>query len=353
MRGRIPWWRRRSCLNLPGREGCRELKRRIVTIAVLALVAVAAFIGYRAYQRHLASLPLEWSGTVEAWTMDIGSRVGGRVKEVLAREGEEVKPNQPLIVLEPGDLEAQRLEAQGQLEEALANQAKVASGGSSSRRQEILAAQARLQVEEVAIEKAKLDLDRTQQLFAGQASTQSDLDNARIALRNAQAQRDAQKASLDELLRGTPEDMKSAQGQVDVAQGKLDQIEEMLDELTIRAPRDAQVETLDLRPGDILGPNQIAAKLLEPTELFVRIYVPETQLGFIHPHQILPVYVDSFPGREFRAEVESVSSEGEYTPRNLQTEDERADQVYASRLKILDGQDVLRAGMAAFARVKR
>lgn len=285
--------------------------------------------------------------------MDIGSRVGGRVKEVLVREGDQVKANQPLIALEPGDLEAQRLEARGQVEEAQANQAKVASGGSSSRRQEILAAQARLQVEEVAIEKAKLDLDRTEKLFAGQASTQNDLDNAKIAMRNAEAQRDTQRASLDELLRGTPEDMKSAQGQLDVAQGKLEQIENMIDELTIRAPRDAQVETLDLRPGDILGVNQVAAKLLEPSELFVRIYVPETQLGLIHPHQTIPVFVDSFPGRAFKSEVQSISSEGEYTPRNLQTEDERADQVYASRLRIVEGQDVLRAGMAAFARLQR
>ncbi len=81
-------------------------------------------------------------------------------------------------------------------------------------------AQARVQVQEVAVDKAKLDLDRTEKLVAGQAGTQSDLDNARIATRNAAAQRDTQRASLDELLRGTPQDIKSAQGQVDVAQGK-------------------------------------------------------------------------------------------------------------------------------------
>ncbi len=175
------------------------MARRIVVFGILALGATGAFLGIRAYRRHLASQPLEWSGTVEAWTMDVGSRVGGRVKQVLAREGDEVKANQPILALETGDLEAQRLEAQGQVEQARANQAKVASGGSSSRRQEILAAQARLHVEEVAIEKAKLDLDRTEKLFAGEASTQSDLDNAKIAMRNAEAQRDTQRASLDEL----------------------------------------------------------------------------------------------------------------------------------------------------------
>ena len=75
----------------------------------------------------------------------------------------------------------------------------------------------------------------------------------------------------------------------------------MLDELAIRAPRAARVEALDLRPGDILAPNAPAARLLEPAELYVRIYVPETQIGHVHPGQEVPIFVDSFPGRSFRA----------------------------------------------------
>jgi len=133
----------------------------------------------------------------------------------------------------------------------------------------------------------------------------------------------------------------------------VDQIQVQLDELTIRAPRDARVETLDLRPGDILQPNAVAAKLLEADQLYIRIYVPETQLAFVHPGQELPLYVDSFPGRAFRATVESVSSQGEFTPRNLQTADERADQVFAARLRLEEGREQLRAGMAAIARVPR
>jgi multidrug resistance efflux pump len=113
------------------------------------------------------------------------------------------------------------------------------------------------------------------------------------------------------------------------------------------------VEALDLRPGDILQPNAPAARLLEPSELYVRIYVPETQIGHIQPGLQVPIYVDSFPGRAFRGQVESVASEGEFTPRNLQTADERADQVFGARVRIVEGTDVLRAGMAAFVRVPR
>jgi len=325
------------------------MKRQQILLALAVIGALAAIMGYWLYRRQ--PRPMEWSGTVEARTVQVGSRVGGRVKEVLVREGDSVKAGQALVLLEAGDLPAQRLQAQGQFAQAEANLAKIADRRGSSRLQEIAAARARLKAQEVTVEKGQLDFARTQKLFASGAATQSDFDNADVALRNAIAQRDAQKAQLEELLHGTPEDIRSLQGMVDSAKGKLDQIQTMIDELTIRAPRDARVETLDLRPGDILAPSAVAGKLLEPDQLFVRIYVPETKLGFVHIGQVISLYVDSFPNRRFKAVVESINSEGEYTPRNLQTADERADQVFASRLRIEEGKDVLRAGMAAIARV--
>src|SRR5262249_36815191 len=151
------------------------------------------------------------------------------------------------------------------------------------------------------LEKAKLDAERTKKLLAGGAATQADADNADTALKNANAQRDAASHQLDELKNGARrediaqaaarateaqaqsklvqagsrvEDIAAAQAQVDAARGKLDQINVMIDELTIRSPRPSRVETLDLRPGDILAPNAAAATLLEEDQLYVRIYVP-------------------------------------------------------------------------------
>src|SRR5262249_56987057 len=103
--------------------------------------------------------------------------------------------------------------------------------------------------------------------------------------------------------------------------GKLDKSNVLIDELTIRAPRAARVEALDLRPGDIVAPNATAATLLEEDQLYVRIYVPETQLGKIRVGQQVPVTVDSFPGKQFAGVVEHINSVGEYSPRNLQTAD--------------------------------
>jgi HlyD family secretion protein len=311
-------------------------------------------VAYVVYRVHEERRPFEWSGTVEADTIEVGSRVGGRVEEVEAREGDFVAAGQPLITLEKGDLPAQRLIAEGQLEQAQATLQKVSVRAlPSARRAEIAEARARLTAEEVAADKAKMDDARARKLLAGGAATRVEGENAAIALRNANAQVEAGRAQLENLLRGTPEDVRAASGAVEAATGRVRQVDVMLDELVIRAPRAARVEALDLRPGDILAPNAPAAKLLEPNQLYVRIYVPETQIGHVRTGMEVPIYVDSFPGRGFRGRVESVASQGEFTPRNLQTADERADEVFGTRVGIATGLDVLRAGMAAFVRVPR
>jgi multidrug resistance efflux pump len=328
--------------------------RRIVTLLIVLGIGGAGVAAYFAYQRHLASQPIQWSGTIEARTMEVGSRVGGRIKQILVKEGDDVVAGQTLIILDPGDLPGQLLAAQAQVAQMEANLDKVATHrGLSARAEEIAADRARLQAEEVALDKANIDQKRTQALIAHGAATQQDLDTVDIGLRNATAQREIQQAQLDQLVRGTPQDVKSAQAQVDGAKGKLEEVQSQIAELEIHAPRPARVEALDLRPGDILAPDAVAARLLEPDQRYVRIFVPETQLGLIHVGQNIPVYVDTFPGRAFGAAVDFISDIGEFTPRNLQTEDERADQVFAARLRIENGQDVLREGMAAFARVAR
>jgi multidrug resistance efflux pump len=327
-----------------------SMKRRIPLLVVVA-VALAAYALYRVRQSRA---PYEWSGTVEARTIEVGSRVGGRVEQVLVREGDTVAAGQTLITLEKGDLPAQRLIAQGQLTQAEGALEKVASRTlPTARRAEIAEAQARVQAQQATVAKAKLDEARFRKLFEGGAGTRADADNATLAARNAEAQSSALRAQLDVLLHGTPQDVKSAEGLVEAARGRLQQIDVMLDELAIRAPRPARVEALDLRPGDIIAPNAPAARLLEPAELYVRIYVPETQIGHVRPGQQVPITVDSFPNRSFAGRVESIASEGEFTPRNLQTADERADQVFATRVRIEDGLDVLRAGMAAMVKVPR
>jgi multidrug resistance efflux pump len=373
--------------------------RRFIPLFVVAAIA-CGYGGFNLYQR---TRPYEWSGTVEARTITVGSRTGGRVKDVLVHEGDKVAAGQPLVVLEMGDLSAQRLMAAGALEEAQATLEKTMKGArpeeieaakaraatassaleeskAGARSEEIAGANARLVQAQVAADKAQIDADRAHKLVASGSISQAEADNADAALKGAIAQRDSLQQALDQLKNGVRveeiaqartraieaqasmklveagsriEDIKAAQGAVDGAKGKLDSIDVMISELTIVSPNAARVEALDLRPGDILAPSAAAATLLEDDQLYVRIYVPETRIGLMHLGAEVPITVDSFPGRTFKGVVEHINTVGEYSPRNLQTADERADQVFATRVGVRQGIDDLRAGMAAFITVPK
>jgi multidrug resistance efflux pump len=263
---------------------------------------------------------------------------------------------------------------------AMTAQAAFAQTRAGSRPEQVAGAEARLSVQELAVEKAKLDAERMAKLDKAGAAVPADVDNANISVRSAVAQRDAIKQQLDELKNGSRreelqqarareaeqvaseklvtagtrvEDIRAAAAQVDGAQGRVDQIRSMVDELVIRAPLATRVVALDLRPGDILGQNAVGAVLLEENQLYVRIYIPETLLGRVKIGQEVPINVDSFPDRAFIGVVEHMSGIGEYSPRNLQTADERADQVFATRIGLKTGLEELRAGMAAFIRVPK
>ncbi|TMQ11931.1 MAG: biotin/lipoyl-binding protein [Deltaproteobacteria bacterium] len=358
------------------------------TRLILPVLVLAALAWYGWYRWRLAHAPYEWSGTVEAHTVALGSRAGGRVQKVLVKEGDRVKPGDVLVTLEPGDWPAQLQQAQAQLAMMQATLDKLKAGArpeeiaaakaraqtaqaalqettAGARPEEIAAAADRLAAQEVAVARAQKDAERLHKLAASGAAVPADVDNADLAVRAAIAQRDGLAHQLDELKNGTRreqvaqaaaraaeqraserlvvsgsrvEDIRAAEAQVQGAQGKVDQIRTMIDELAIKAPVAARVEALDLRPGDIVAPNLAAVTLVEDDQLYVRIYVPETQLGHIAVGREVPIQVDSF---------------GEYSPRNLQTADERADQVFATRIGITGGGDRLRAGMAATITVPR
>ncbi|HEY4056938.1 MAG TPA: efflux RND transporter periplasmic adaptor subunit [Kofleriaceae bacterium] len=372
--------------------------KRLVPLILLVLIAGT----YVAYQRYLSHRPFEWAGTVESRTVSVGSRTGGRIAKILVQEGDRVKGGQVLVELEHGDLDAQHAGASAQLAQAQATldklkagarpeeieqaNARAAAAGAAlqetrrgSRVEEVAGAEARVAQAQAVVDKAKLDADRTHRLVERNAVAQAEGDAADTQLKTATAERDAQQKILDLLRSGARveekaqaaaraneaqaaaklvasgarvEDIRAAQALVDSAKARVDQLDVMLAELQVKAPVAARVESLQLRPGDILAPNATAATLLEDDQLYVRLYVPETEIGRIKVGDQVPIRVDSFD-RTFKGKVDHIDAQGEYSPRNLQTADERADQVFAARIALIEGKDDLRAGMAATIEVAK
>jgi HlyD family secretion protein len=305
--------------------------RPIVILLVLAAAAGAAFWIVRVRQREK---PLTFSGSIEARDVEVGSLVGGRVASVLVDEGAAVKAGQPIVTLET-DLGALQIrEQRAVVEQARANLARVEAG---PRREEIV--RARAQADNAERERRRFKVLLDQGLIPRQQ-----YDDAATAAKTALE-------SYRELARGSRvEDVHTAEAALDEAGQRLAFLLRQSQETVVKSPADGVIEALDLRPGDIVAPNQPVARILEPGQLWVRVWVPEPSLGKVRLGQKAAIAVDSFPGREFSGRVVEIRQQGEYTPRNVQTLKQRMDQVFGVKVAI-DPAPELKPGMAAVVRL--
>jgi HlyD family secretion protein len=158
------------------------------------------------------------------------------------------------------------------------------------------------------------------------------------------------KTSADDLRilqQGTrKEDIEALRAQLEQQQRRLDTLLKQRAETVVRSSVAGTVQSFPLRPGDLVAPNQTVAEILEESQLWVRVYVPETQLGLIHVDQPVRVRVDTFPDETFSGHIASISSQGEYTPRNVQTRAQRIEQMFGVKV-LVDPTPRLHAGMAA------
>src|SRR5262249_49962808 len=107
------------------------------------------------------------------------------------------------------------------------------------------------------------------------------------------------------------------------------------------------VEVLSVRKGDVLTPNQTILRVLRADDLWVKVYVPETELGRVQLGQHVDVTIDSYPNRRFAGTVEQIAAESEFTPRNVQSADERRHQVFGVKVRVANPEGVFKSGMAA------
>ncbi len=371
--------------------------RRTLLFGLIALVLIGAAATIKYFTSRAATDRIVLSGNIEADEIHIGSKVGGRIAEVLVREGQEVKQGEPLIRFEAYDLTARRADAQAAIAQADANYQKLLNGfrpeevaqaraqaeaawmaleqaRNGPRRQEIEAARGQLEAANADYEVARTTLARVERLVHNGVQSRQDYDNAKAAFDRASGQRDAAKQNLDLLLAGTrseeikrverqyneaaanyqmmqngsrKEDISAARAQLERARAALQQIDTQLNELEVKAPADAFVEVLRVRPGDLINASAPVATLVELNRLWVRVYMPEPELGYAQLGKEVAVKVDTYKNESFTGTIEQIASRGEFTPRNVQTRSEREHQVFALRVRIDNSSHMLRAGMAA------
>ena len=309
------------------------MKGKRVWIPILVVLVAAGAVWGLAFRPK--EKPLVLSGAIEARDVEVGSLVGGRIARILVEEGARVAADQPLVQFETDLLDLQVSQQKARVDEMRANLLKALRGP---------------RLEE--IERARADAANTERervrrkaLLEQGLIPQQQYDDAATTAKKAIEM-------LRELERGNrPEDIAAAKAALEREERQLAYLERQRAESVVRAPAAGIIESMNLRPGDLVGANQPVAKMLEPSQLWVRVYVPEPQLGRVRIGQKAALTVDTFPKRSFPGHVVEIRTQAEYTPRNVQTLDQRMDQVFAVKVAI-DPVPELKPGMAATVRLE-
>lgn len=372
------------------------MKRAVIGVVLLLIVAGGA-LGWWFWSWRGRNEALRLPGVVEIQEVRLGSKVGGRVLEVKTAEGKTAEEGEELVIFDVPELKAQIEQQQARVAAAEADAAKMQNG---ARPQEIQSAWAMMlmafdrwqkaengfrpeevrqarddsKAAEADLKLAQEEFRREEQLVRTTAGKQADYDVARANLNRAKARRQAAQAKLDLYEAGARqeekaeaaadfmrayanydvlaagnryEDIEAAEARAAEARGRLHELEANLAESIVRSPGKIRIEVLAVRKGDIVAPNQPILRVLKAEDQWVKIYVPETQLANIRLGQDVGVTMDANPGKRYPGKVIQIASISEFTPRNVQSAEERKHQVFGVKVRVEDPDGVFKSGMAA------
>lgn len=302
------------------------LKKIVPATIVLGLILVSTLY----LRASRAPKPLVYGGTLEARAVNVGSLVGGRVVSVHVDEGMSVAPGQPIVTLETETIDRAIAEQQAAIDASRAALAKAVAGAREDELEKVSA---------IAENDAR-DLRRMRELYEQGVVSRQAYDaaatKARASSEDAQLLKKGSRA----------EDIALARAEVERQQRRLESLLKQRSETAVKSSVSGVIQSLALRPGDLVGANAPVAEILESNQLWVRVYVPETLLGLVTVNQKVKVRIDTFENVVFDGEVVSISSQGEYTPRNVQTRAQRAEQLFGVKVNVARDPR-LKAGMAA------
>jgi HlyD family secretion protein len=381
-----------------------------LAVAALAAVGIWHWSGSRDGE---APGTIAGNGTVEATEVDLAARVAGRLVSVGPREGDAVKKGQEVAVLDAAELGAQVEQARGNLAAAEAALADLAAGSraeevrrlraqaqgaadalaqaqarlellkAGTRREQLEQARAAARQARVAFEDAEReagrvgglaaqgavpgrDLDQAaarrdgaraaldaadQRLAEAEAGTRvEDVRGAEAAARFAASQLAAAQAALDLAVAGPRrETIQGAEARVAAARGALAAAEALAAQTRIAAPIDGRVTLRNAEPGEVVTPGFPILRVADLDRVWLRVYVPEPRIGLLRTGQRAQVAADAFPGRRFPGVVTEIAEKPEFTPKNVQTSEERAKLVFGVKVEVENPGGELKPGMPADA----
>ena len=321
---------------------------------MLCSVCMTAGIGCAASESELGG-----SGTVEGTVLDLRSTVSGRILERPVKEGESVEPGRVLMRIDCRRLEAEQVRLTAQIQGAAADleaakaRAKAAATRTTAGRLRAKAQQSELSALGAQSKVAARDAKRLDKL--GKYAPQAELDRtqtqaARLRDQVEAARRQSRAAVAD--VRASENDVRAVEAQteagafrIDALRAQLRRVELDLQECVVRAPRRGFVEEVFFEVGETALAGTPLVRLIDLDEVWVTFYLANAHLGRLAQYRTATVRADAWPNQTFTGTVSTVASAAEFTPRNIQTRDDRTRLVYPVKVRLTNRGHRLRLGM--------
>jgi len=317
------------------------MKQLIVTfVACLALADCSS-----------ASRTIEASGTIEATSVQVSSKSSGEILHLDASEGQSVREGEILAVIDHEVLEIQLGQARSGVDLAKAQLDLLTNG---ARGEDLAQAKDALNQANETLRNAQEDFTRTESLYKVNAATKKQRDDAESRYINAKAQASSAEQALKKLQNfARPEDVKAALARVDQAVYSVRLLEKSIQDCTVHSPTSGIVTEKLVEEGELAAPGTGLYVITDLDTVKLTIYVPETDLGNIRLGEEARISIDSRRGVTYPGKVTYISPVAEFTPRDVQTKDERVKLVYAVRIEISNPQEIFKPGMPADATLAR
>jgi HlyD family secretion protein len=290
------------------------------------------------------------SGTIETTNVTVSSKANGQIKIITVKEGDQVKAGDVLLEIDHDMLDIQLRQSEAGVEFSEAQLKLLKSG---ARKEDIKQSAEAVNQAKTNLEQAKQDLERMRILYETNTIPKKQYDDAVARYDITIAQYKSSKENYDKIKTLTrPEEIESARANLKKSMTSVDVIKKSIEDCKVISPIDGFISQKYVELGENVVPSSSLFKISDLQTVKLVIYITEEELGKVKLGQKADIKVDSFKDKVFPGEVIFISSESEFTPKNIQTPEERTKLVYAVKIQISNPQYELKSGMPADAKIK-
>jgi len=323
-------------------------KKKILIAAIIVVLGIAIYLIIN-LRNHRDDGSMLLSGNVEITETNVGFKIPGRVTEISVEEGSTVKEGDVLARLDGAELSSVVAQNRASLQETTARLSELREG---SRTQEIEQAKSNVIAQEAELKKVKQDYERADVLYKNGAISKAQLDASKSAYDVRAATYKSAQEALSLALEGPRKgDIKIGEHRVEQAKAMLAASETRSKDTVIYAPISGIVLRKNVEVGETVSQGMSVFTIGDLKSPWIKVYVKEDKIGLIKLGQKAQISVDSYKGKTYEGAVSYISSEAEFTPKTVQTPEERVKLVFGIKIRIKNENNELKPGMPADVKI--